>query len=361
MGHSPATGAVYLTSKVNDGPDATQPHWYLHALDAASGAERSGFPVTIQGSPDGLEVDFGQVRTGAAKALGVNIVNTGTQPETITGTTAPAAPFTATNLPAAGTLLQPGASTVVTVTYAPTTGGDTGTADSGQLVVNGDAGSVAVSLAGTALTSQPQLTVTPKGLDYNTVPVGQSVTKTFDISNTGTVPLTITKAKAPTGVFSTDNPIAEGQVLAPGDVIHQTVTFTPTDILGATAEYSVNGSGGGSIYWTPNRGAWAVYGAIRQQWAARSVGNAAASATRSATSSRSSAGGATTSSTARSSGTPPAAPRTGGGGAHRPVAVVKRRSRRLLETTKTLESAMAAPAIMGLSRPSAASGRAATL
>ena len=39
----------------------------------------------------------------------------------------------------------------------------------------------------------------------------------------------------------------------------------------------------------------------------------------------------------------------------------KVRSRRLLLTTKTLEKAMAAPAIIGLSRPSAASGMAATL
>ena len=37
------------------------------------------------------------------------------------------------------------------------------------------------------------------------------------------------------------------------------------------------------------------------------------------------------------------------------------RSRRLLATTNTLENAMAAPAMTGLSRPSAASGRAATL
>ena len=37
------------------------------------------------------------------------------------------------------------------------------------------------------------------------------------------------------------------------------------------------------------------------------------------------------------------------------------RSRRLLPTTKTLEKAIAAPASMGLSRPSAASGIAATL
>ncbi len=39
----------------------------------------------------------------------------------------------------------------------------------------------------------------------------------------------------------------------------------------------------------------------------------------------------------------------------------KRRSRRLLVTTKTEEKAIAAPAIIGLSRPAAASGIAATL
>ncbi len=39
----------------------------------------------------------------------------------------------------------------------------------------------------------------------------------------------------------------------------------------------------------------------------------------------------------------------------------KLRSRRLLVTTNTLEAAMAAPASMGLARPAAASGRAATL
>ena len=39
----------------------------------------------------------------------------------------------------------------------------------------------------------------------------------------------------------------------------------------------------------------------------------------------------------------------------------KRRRRRLLVTTNTLENAIAAPASIGLSRPAAASGRAATL
>ncbi|MEZ0095182.1 PQQ-binding-like beta-propeller repeat protein [Streptacidiphilus sp. EB129] len=45
------TGTVYLTSKVNDGADVQHPHYYLHALNASSGAERTGWPVTLQGTP----------------------------------------------------------------------------------------------------------------------------------------------------------------------------------------------------------------------------------------------------------------------------------------------------------------------
>ncbi|MER5349199.1 PQQ-binding-like beta-propeller repeat protein [Kitasatospora sp. NPDC002551] len=49
--YDPATGTVYLTSKVDDGPDDHHPHYYVHAVDARTGAERSGWPVTVQGDP----------------------------------------------------------------------------------------------------------------------------------------------------------------------------------------------------------------------------------------------------------------------------------------------------------------------
>ena len=49
--YDPGTGTVYLTAKVNDGADAQHPHYYLHALNAATGAELPGWPVTIAGSP----------------------------------------------------------------------------------------------------------------------------------------------------------------------------------------------------------------------------------------------------------------------------------------------------------------------
>jgi hypothetical protein len=48
--YDPSTGTIYLTAKTNDGADTAHPHWYLHALNASTGAELSGWPVTIQGA-----------------------------------------------------------------------------------------------------------------------------------------------------------------------------------------------------------------------------------------------------------------------------------------------------------------------
>ncbi|MFJ5032674.1 PQQ-binding-like beta-propeller repeat protein [Streptomyces sp. NPDC088560] len=49
--YDPSSNTVYLTSKVNDGADVQHPHWYFHALNASTGAERAGWPVRIQGTP----------------------------------------------------------------------------------------------------------------------------------------------------------------------------------------------------------------------------------------------------------------------------------------------------------------------
>ncbi|HWC81151.1 MAG TPA: choice-of-anchor D domain-containing protein [Pseudonocardiaceae bacterium] len=216
-------------------------------FDTSAGS--TALVLTGAGTQPGLgaspgTLDFGQVRTGAAKELGVNVVNTGTATETITGATAPNAPFSATNLPGGQTELAPGASTVITVTYTPTNGSATGNTDSGSLQVTSDTGSVTVPLTGVALTGQPELTTTPSTVDFGIVPIGQSVTKTFTVSNTGTVPLTVTKAKAPAGVFSSVNPLAENQVLQPGDEIQQSVTFTPASAYPASADYYITGNDG---------------------------------------------------------------------------------------------------------------------
>jgi F5/8 type C domain/Abnormal spindle-like microcephaly-assoc'd, ASPM-SPD-2-Hydin len=185
-------------------------------------------------------LDFGTVPTGANKTLSVSITNTGTSTVTITGTTAPAAPFGATGLPANGSTLAAGASVSVSVKFTPTAAGN----PTGTLVVTSNAGSVTVPLMGTAVAGAAHLTITPNPVAFGSVVVGQTAMQTFDISNTGNITLTITKAAPPVGTFNTTTPVSEGQQLSPGDIIHQSVTFTPTAAGAASAVYSITGDDG---------------------------------------------------------------------------------------------------------------------
>jgi len=46
------------------------------------------------------------------------------------------------------------------------------------------------------------------------------------------------------GAFNTTTPVSEGQQISPGDIIHQTVTFTPTVAGAQSAVYSITGDDG---------------------------------------------------------------------------------------------------------------------
>jgi putative cell wall binding repeat protein/uncharacterized protein DUF1573 len=86
-------------------------------------------------------------------------------------------------------------------------------------------------------------------LNFGNVTVGSRATVGFDATNTGTAPLTISKAKAPTGVFTTTLPISEGQVLGPGQSIHVDMTFTPTAAGTQQAQYEITPADGqGAMY-----------------------------------------------------------------------------------------------------------------
>ncbi|GAA4253231.1 choice-of-anchor D domain-containing protein [Dactylosporangium darangshiense] len=204
------------------------------ALDLHGNGTQAGLGAT----PSALA--FGTVPTGASKTLGVSITNTGTSAVTITGSTQPAAPFTATGFPANGTTIAAGASVSVTVKYAPTAAGN----QSSSIAVASSAGSVTVPLSGTAVTGAAHLSITPNPVSFGSVPIGTTATQTFDIANTGNIMLTLTKAAPPVGAFNTTTPVSEGQQLSPGDVIHQTVTFTPTAQGAQSAVYSITGDDG---------------------------------------------------------------------------------------------------------------------
>ncbi|KRE80254.1 choice-of-anchor D domain-containing protein [Arthrobacter sp. Soil763] len=169
---------------------------------------------------------FTDVPTQTSSRQTVNVVNTGTTVATVTGMTPPANaalgvdPGTA---PVLGQQIQPLTSVPVSITFSPTAAG----AVADQLTVTSDRGSLTVPITATAVSGAAHLQL-PPSLDFGDVAVGAAATRDFTIVNTGNIPLTITKAKAPQGVFSTTTPIAEGLVIPPGESAYQSVTFKPT-------------------------------------------------------------------------------------------------------------------------------------
>jgi hypothetical protein len=186
-------------------------------------------------------VSFGLLQTGAGgKTLTFTITNSWDRPETITGVRLPSAPFTVKGLPAVGAVLKPQQSVTASVAYDP----KTASTDNQYLTVTSDQGSISEPLTGAAETGTSVAAFSPAVVNFGSVPVGTSVTRTFHILDTGNIPLTISRAAAPAGAFSTRTPLPEGISLDPGTSVIQSVTFTPTGRGPATGEYKFNAENG---------------------------------------------------------------------------------------------------------------------
>jgi hypothetical protein len=86
--------------------------------------------------------------------------------------------------------------------------------------------------------------VSARRLDVGAVRVGSSRTVVLDVANAGTVPLTITRAIAPLGAFSTPTPLPEGISLDAKARVHVRVTFAPTQRGPATGTFRVTSTDG---------------------------------------------------------------------------------------------------------------------
>jgi Bacterial lectin/Bacterial Ig domain/Abnormal spindle-like microcephaly-assoc'd, ASPM-SPD-2-Hydin len=249
-----STGAISLPVTLQPGNTINVP---ITFAPTAPGAASSTLtlstdlgPVTLDlhgtGTRPGLgaapaSLDFGTVATSQQKTLAVNISNTGTTGETIISSTLPTGPFSASGVPANGTVLPPQQSVAVPITYVPASAS---AGNTGSLSITSTHGTVTVALTGVAETGQGHLVFDPPTLNFGSVAIGTSRTLSFDVENTGNIPITVTKAKAPAGVFTSVSPLSEGISVGPDDVVHQQVTFTPTATGSATATYLVSSDDG---------------------------------------------------------------------------------------------------------------------
>ncbi|MFD8716634.1 choice-of-anchor D domain-containing protein [Streptomyces sp. NPDC059629] len=205
----------------------------LHGVGTRAGL--AAFPGTVS---------FDNQPTGTAATANVQVTNTGTEPETITSVASPTGPFSADNLPNADpadpTVVPAQGSVVLRVGYAPTATGR----HSSSLTLTSTSGTLTIPVEGNAISGQGHLLLTPPSLAFGGVTRGTSVTKSFTITNSGNVPVTITKAKAPAGVFTSADPLPEGLVIGPEQSVRQTVTFSPAVVGTWSASYEITGDAG---------------------------------------------------------------------------------------------------------------------
>jgi predicted lipoprotein with Yx(FWY)xxD motif len=187
-------------------------------------------------------LEFGTVPTGTSSTMETVITNGGTATETVTSTSAPTGPFSATGLPASGTSIKPGGSVTLTITYKPTAA----TGDTGSLSVTGSLGGTVatVSLAGTGVTGQGTLSASPASVSFGNVPLGQQHSQTVTIANTGNLPMMIKTFWSPTVPFGTPVPLPTAITLNAGDTAVLPVTFTPQSLGAVSGAYTVTASDG---------------------------------------------------------------------------------------------------------------------
>ncbi|HSR84945.1 MAG TPA: choice-of-anchor D domain-containing protein, partial [Streptosporangiaceae bacterium] len=196
------------------------------------------------------------VPVGIKKPEVVIISNLGKVTQTIKSVTPPSAPFTASNLPAVGTKLNPGASISVEVTYAPTAAGPA----TGSFTIVGSSGQKAVvtlTAIGTAAVSQltaVPATSTSNGpahasvshgpatnptVNFGSITLGKTATAYIQVSNTGNTQSLLNGVGILGAPFAAPLKPAVGLPFNPESDLSLPVTFTPTKKGTFTTHYTL--------------------------------------------------------------------------------------------------------------------------
>jgi hypothetical protein len=205
-------------------------------------------PLTAEGTQEGIYAqpsaqDFPLapnqgvtlVPIGIQKPEIVTISNLGTVTQTITSVIPPTAPFSASNLPAVGTKLNPGASIAIQVTYQPTSPGTA----AGSFTIVGSSGQKAVvTLSAVGTPAVSQLTATPS-VNFGNIPIGKKATAYIQVSNTGNTQSLVNGVANMSAPFAAPLKPDAGLPFNPDSDLLLPVTFTPTKQGKFTAHYTL--------------------------------------------------------------------------------------------------------------------------
>jgi len=214
-----SSGALSLSTTSTSAPFVDVP------LTAEGTKEGIYAQPAVQAFPLAPDQGITSVPVGIGVPEIVTFSNLGTATQTFTSVTQPSPPFSASNLPALGTRLTPGASVNVQVTFAPTSPGSA----TGSLIIVGSSGQKAVvTLKGVATAAVSQLTATPLKLNFIRIRAGKKATGYIQVSNTGNTQITVTGVTGLKAPFMASPQPAAGLPISAGSDLLLPVTFAPT-------------------------------------------------------------------------------------------------------------------------------------
>ena len=188
-----------------------------------SGQQRQPSNTTsLQVSP--ASVDFGKVLAGQKTSQTFTLTNTGKAAVNIQQVS-----FSNSQFNMSGVTLPTALAPNQDLSFLVWLNGTSMGSVSGTLKVQGDAGSspVRASLAGTVITSQPQLSVSSAALNLGTVSIGSKGTASLVLSNAGSTDLTVSMVSLTGAEFGITG-ITTPKVISSGQKVPVTVTFSPT-------------------------------------------------------------------------------------------------------------------------------------
>jgi len=186
-------------------------------------------------------VSFGtDIPVGTTTQQQVTITNTESVPLTLTSATEPSPPFGVSGLPPDTTVVQPGQSVPLSLSYQPTgTGGDSDSLSLTGTDTNSVQTTTNISLTGTGATDiEPTLTST-SAINFGSVQLGHNATQVIDVSNTGNMPAVITAANPPSIPFGAPEAVSSGLPLNPGYDVEIPLTFDPVSVGAAADTYQL--------------------------------------------------------------------------------------------------------------------------